>query len=118
MARGSVELHLEKRFAFVFGAVAGAEQFAYWGEALKVASHATIWGGIPCWTSGGPGAFLPWPHLPGMLTVMTPMTDPLDQVIFYLVISGLYVLVAVFITAFSGLLGWFVGRRLKLKIEA
>ncbi len=118
MARGGVELHLEKRFAFIFGAVVGTEQFAYWVDALKVAGHATIWNESPYWTSGGPGAFLPWPRLPGMLTVMTPMTDPFDQAIFYLMRTGLYVLVAICITVFSILVGWFVGRRIKWKIGA
>jgi len=111
--KSSIRLRLDKILAIIFGGAAGIGQYAYWIEASKIARHATCWEGKPYWTSGGPGSFFPWPKPPGLLTVMTPMTHPVDQVIFNLINSGWYVFIPVGITAFSMLLGWYVSRYIK-----
>ena len=91
----------------------GTLQCAYWIEAIEVAQHATIFNGKAYWRSGGPGSFLPWPKQPGLLTVMTPMTDPTDQLIFYLIRTWLYIVIAVGMVALFGYLGWRIGKTRK-----
>ena len=99
----------------IFSVVVGALQYTYWIEALRVAQSATIWRGSPYWTSGGPGTFLPWPREPGMLAVMTPMANPIDQFVFHLTQTQLFIPIAVGITLLFGCFGWLAGGLLKRK---
>jgi hypothetical protein len=91
------------------------EQYFYWTRALTVAAHISIWREKYYWTSGGPGNFLPWPHEPGYLTVMTEVTSQIDQLIFELIKSNTYILVALSLVAVSWLLSWLILMKLGRK---
>jgi len=91
----------------------GTLQYVYWSEAVRVAKSATIWQEKPYWTRGGPGSFFPWPMQPGPLTVMTPMTSSIDQLVFYLIRTWLFVPIAISLTLLFGYLGWRIGEMRK-----
>ena len=95
--------------AGLFGGAVGAFQLGFWNRALEVAGHAVLWRGEPFWTSGGPGSFLPWSREPGMLAVMTPMTNPFDQFIFHLIQTRMFVPLALCLAVLAGVVGWFLG---------
>lgn len=67
-----------------------ALQGIYWAAAVPLRGFLTLHDGRLMWTSGGPGSFLPFPHPPGVFTVLTEIATPWDAVIGYLVYTGLW----------------------------
>ncbi|MEM3462996.1 MAG: hypothetical protein QXJ15_04940 [Candidatus Bathyarchaeia archaeon] len=104
-----MRLGLAGALAIAFGALAAIWQFLYWDRAVRIAGEAIVWNGEPCWGSGGPVSFFPWPRGPGPLMVITPMSDPIDRLIFGLIRSGMYILAALALVLIVEAVGWYLG---------
>lgn len=104
---------MKKILASIFGLFSAIMQAVYWFKALLVAKQVIYYDGQYWWRSGGPGAFLPWPKEPGMLTVLTPMSS-IDAFIYaFLIKLWLFIPSSLILTIALTLIGWFLGSKLQ-----
>lgn len=104
---------LKERLGTLFAATKGLVQCVYWICAFIIATRY-IGGdfGELFWAYSGPGSLFPWPLPPGMLPALSPV-NIVDQFIYYLIVSWMFIPVAIGLTALVGYIGRKIGEYLQ-----
>lgn len=108
---------LDKFLASVFGLVMGLVQFLYWyGVNSLVPRYIGDDVGRGFWRYSPSGTLFPWPSRPGEI-VDAHRLSALDQTIFGLFDTGLYIIIAFALVILFILIGLYLGKYLKIKYQ-
>lgn len=100
---------MKKGLAILFAGAIIILQYVYWISAFDIATRFIIDANGPHWISCCGGSLFPWPTEPSGFEVLMPVWG-LDALVYWMLYSGLFVVVALCITFAAGYIGWRIGR--------
>ncbi len=100
---------MKKGLAILFAGVMIILQYVYWICAFDIATRFIVYDNVPLWTSCCGGSLFPWPTEPSGFPVLMPVWG-LDALVYWLLYSYLFILVAFCVTLAAGYVGWRIGR--------
>jgi|GEM_PF-3647748 len=86
-------------------------QVAYWSAAASLSKHVSTELGEFRW-KGVTASFLPWPTVLGYSEYWAELS-PIDSLVYLLVRTNLYVLVAILVIIASGYIGEYIGSKIE-----
>ena len=109
---------MKGKLAVLFAGLMGIVQLVYWILAFTIATGHMMGGfdGV-WWTSASGGSLFPWPSPPGFAQMVV-RANPTDSFFYYLIVSWMFIPLAIGATAVAGFVGWLIGAFLERVLES